>query len=231
MKQLIIGLFMISGMGMLQVQAQAHLDNFPLGAAEIVAYPFGMEYPVKLGTVTEQGDIQFDFPEEITNGIPPETVEMFRPDLSVLFFFSCDDPSVLDADSMYALPMDPIAMVTADERYAGVLFPLSHEDILPWLEDQYYMEPVKGSFVKLIYTDADHHIAGTCHGTRELSTGVLKSEYTFDVELKKGFNFINYEILEIHKTDPNETSSIPSKVKITSTQDSIPDVQWKAKYF
>jgi hypothetical protein len=63
-----------------------------------------------------------------------------------------------------------------------------------------------------------------------LSTENVELANNFNLKLKKGFNLIQYKVDEIHKTEPNETSSIPTKIQITNPLDDK-EIKWMVKYF
>ena len=54
--------------------------------------------------------------------------------------------------------------------------------------------------------------------------------YNYNLNLKAGFNFIEYKIESIYKTDPNIMASFPDKVSITNVEE-VPNCKWIAKYF
>jgi hypothetical protein len=92
------------------------------------------------------------------------------------------------------------------------------------------MEPVKASFFEILYIDHDLSLTTSCTTTLNLSKENVESLNVFNLKLKKGFNLIQYKIDEIHKTDPNETSSIPVKIQITNPLDDK-EIKWMVKYF
>jgi hypothetical protein len=62
-----------------------------------------------------------------------------------------------------------------------------------------------------------------------LENGIAELSYEYDLELKKGFNRVEYSIEDIHVTDPEIMASFPSKVRISnmSHQDKM---KWMAEY-
>ena len=54
--------------------------------------------------------------------------------------------------------------------------------------------------------------------------------YNYNLNLKAGFNFIEYKIESIYKTDPNIMASFPDKVRVTDVK-GIPNCRWIGKYF
>ncbi len=219
-------------------QSGGKLENYPLDEVNMVVFPFGMEYPVKIGTVSVSGEIIFQMPSKIEVPIPPDDVYM--SDITNSLFFKCDDG--LGNEDLKVLNAGKIALLTKDNRYAGILFAVSNETLAPWVEDSLSNKPVESSFFELIYVETieDFILYVECYSTLYLeSEEVLESKYVYDINLLNGFNFIEYKIESIieyqHKGlyDPSiiETTAIPSAVSITSTQINAPEIKWIPKYF
>lgn len=212
-------------------QSGGTLENYPLDEVDIVVFPFGMEYPIKIGNVSDSGELFFEIPSKIEAKIPSDVQNNFLSDLSNSLFFNCDDG--LGLDDLRVLNVGTIALWTKDNRYAGVLFAVSTEEIIPWLEDRYYMEPIEASFYNIIYMDSDQDLSYgmDCISTINLESGNIESSYSYDLSFKNGFNFVEYKIESIYKTNPKETASFPNKVTITSSPNTMSNIKWIAKYF
>ena len=108
---------------------------------------------------------------------------------------------------------------------------VSDEGLRPWMEDPGYINAVKGSFYEVMYVEEDVAINMTCVSSVYVDENQqVESHYRFDVELKKGFNWVEYAIEEIHETDPNVRASFPSKVTVSNMKDSS-KVLWIGSYF
>lgn len=196
-----------------------------------MAFPYGMKYPIKIGSVSDSGDLFFEIPSKIEIEIPTEEKELYFSDSSNFLFFKCDEG--LGLDDIKVINISTIALFTKENRYAGIIFPVSDKGLIPWLEDRYYMEPIEASFYNLIFMESEQDISyGTeCISTFNLEAGNVEASYSFDLFLKNGFNIVEYKIESIYKTNPKETSSIPNKVLITSFQNNLSQIKWIAKYF
>lgn len=212
-------------------QSGGKLENYPLDEVNIVVFPFGMDYPIKIGTVSDLGELFFEIPSKIEANIPTDVKENYFSDLSSSLFFKCNEG--LDLNDVKVLNVGIIALWTKDDRYAGVLFPVSNEEIIPWLEDRFYMEPIEASFYNLILLGSEQDLSyGTeCISTINLESGNVEASYSYDLLFKNGFNIVEYKIESIHKSNTKETSSIPNKVQISSFQNNISQIKWIAKYF
>lgn len=216
-----------------QSQTQPKTDNYPLGDLEVnlMVIPFGMEHPIKIGTISKMGDIQFDFPTELP-AISKETEENFMHDVAYTLFDVCDNGSdmVSEADSIKSVHTGALSLWTSDDRYVGVIFTVSDETLVPWVEDPAYMEPVMGSYYELIYVEKPFQYEGECIQTKMLDDGDATVKYSYNLNLKSGFNFVEYKIESIHKTDPNVMASFPDKINVSSVE-GIPNCKWIGTYF
>ncbi|HUH27301.1 hypothetical protein [Gelidibacter sp.] len=232
MSFLIIGLFFIT-LGFSQDQPK--LEDYALANTDVsvVVFPFGMEHPVTIGTMTKSGEINFKFPKNLPD-ISKETEENFMQDLIHTVFNVCDEGEsmISDKENRSSFEAGVLSLTTADNPYAGVIIAVSDETLLPWIQDPGYEEPVFGSYFELIYVSSAFKYEGECVQTRSSMSDDpdMGIAYTFNLNLQAGFNFIEYKIENIHKTDPDVMASFPDKVSITSVED-IPDCKWIGKYF
>lgn len=229
--KLIILFLFISGYS----HSQAKLDDYNLGNLDfnIIIFPFGMENPIKIGKVTKTGDINFDFPKELPKLLKDDK-ESESSKLWYTLFSQCDNAQdmVSEKDNIFSFDTGALSLSTNDNPYAGVVTMVSDENLMPWIEDPSYMEPVFDSYFELIYVAKPYQYKGNCDTSRMMDEGEedVKIDYTYNLNLKAGFNFIEYKIENIHKTDPNVMASFPDKVSITSVE-GIPNCKWVGKYF
>ncbi|TFG78475.1 MAG: hypothetical protein E4H26_02310 [Flavobacteriales bacterium] len=220
-------------------QAVSLLNDYTLGEVSVVVFPFGMEYPVKIGRVSDSGELFLQTPSKLEIDIPADIKEMSMTDLNSSIYFKCDDPlGMSDVKVIYA---GPIALWTKDDQYAGVLMPVSDEALVPWVEDPMSNEPIKASFFQLVYVETDIELVydATCKSTLNTGSGDLVSDYLLDLSLVNGFNWIEYDLESLisyqHEGfyDPNtmETSVLPNRVNITSVRPDSAKMKWVAKYF
>jgi hypothetical protein len=214
-------------------QTQPKLDNYQFGSLDVnvMVMPFGMEKAIKIGTMTKSGDINFDFPKELKN-ISNDDKESESSKLWYTLFSQCDNGSeiVLEKNNIFSFDTGALSIWTSDNRYVGVIFTVSDENLMPWVEDPAYMEPILGSYFELIYVAKPFQYKSSCIETRMLDNGDAKITYNYNLNLKAGFNFIEYKIESIYKTDPNIMASFPDKVSVTNVE-GIPNCKWMGKYF
>lgn len=216
-------------------QSQPKIKDYPLGGLDVnvMVLPMGMDNPIKIGTMSSLGDIHFDFPKELP-GISEEIKKGESSKLWFTIFSQCDNGSkmVAEKDNIFSFDSGVLSLWTADNNYAGVIFTVSDEKLLSWIEDPAYSEPIIASYFELIYVAKAFNYNGNCTTTRMMDEGEddAKIAYTYNLNLKAGFNFIEYKIESIHKTDPNMMASFPDKVLVTSVE-GIPNCKWLGKYF
>ena len=216
-------------------QTQPKLDKYPLGSldVDIMVVPFGIENPIKIGTMSKSGTIELNFPKELPK-IPKEERESESSKLWYTVFTQCDYASdmVAEKDNIFSFGTGALSLWTKDNPFVGVIFSVSDENLLPWIEDPAYNEPVLGSYFKLIYVEKAFQYQGNCTTGRMMEEGEedAKIDYTYNLNLKAGFNFLEYKIESIRKTDPNIMASFPVKVTVTSVIE-IPNCKWIGKYF
>ncbi|MBA6153170.1 hypothetical protein [Gelidibacter maritimus] len=216
-------------------QSQPKLEDYALANSDVnvVVFPFGMDNPVKIGTVSKSGHINFEFPTELPK-ISKETQENFMNDLAYTLFDVCDDGKdmISDKDNRPSFEAGMLSLATTDHPYAGVITAISDEALMPWITDPGYEEPVLGSYFELIYVTSIFHYEGECVQTRSSMSDDPDMEitYSFNLNLKTGFNFIEYKIENIHETDPEMMASFPDVISVTSVE-GIPNCKWIGKYF
>lgn len=214
-------------------QTQPKIDKYQLGIADVnvVLFPFGMENPISIGSISKDGIINFNFPTEIPK-ILKEVKEAESSKLWYTLFSQCNNGSemVAEKDNIFSFETGALSLSSKDNLYLGVVFIVSNENLMPWLEDSDYMEPVLESYFELIYVAKPFQYKGNCITTRMLDNGDAQITYNYNLNLKEGFNFIEYKIESIYKTDPNVMASFPDKVAISNVE-GIPNCKWIGKYF
>ena len=216
-------------------QNQPKLDNYPFESLEVnvITFPFGMDDPIKIGTMSTSGEIHFEFPKALPK-ISKETEENFMRDFRYTIFNECDNSREMVSDNENGPSFNAgiLSLSTNDNPYVGVIRAVSDGALMPWIEDPGYEEPVLGSYFELIYVASDFQYEGECAQTRSSMSDDpdMEISYSFNLNLKAGFNFVEYKIESIYKTDPDLMASFPDKISVTSV-DGIPNCKWVGKYF
>ena len=155
-------------------QPQPKIDNYPLGSLEVavIVMPFGMDTPIKIGTISKAGIIEFNFPKELPE-LPKEEKESESSKLWYTVFSKCDNGSdmVAEKDNIFSFATKALSLWTNEKNYVGVVLPVSDENLLPWIEDSSYEEPILGSYFELIFVASPFQYKGSCTETRMLEDG------------------------------------------------------------
>lgn len=192
---------------------------FNSGSYDVVVFPFGMDYPLKIGVVDEKGLVKIDLQSLKIEEIPDDVKELYLSRVAENFFSACDEPESLQIPEKIKALKSGSPFLMQNNEQAGALFLVSDKKLKPWVEDRYYNEPIVASFFEILYVDQDVEINNKCKTTYNLESGNVEAINHFNLKLKKGFNLVQYKIEEIHKTDPEETSSIPVKIQVLNAEE------------
>lgn len=216
-------------------QSQPKLENYPFEDLDVnvVLFSFGMDNPIKIGTISKKGEIHFDFPKELPKVIKV-TEENFMNDVAYTVFNVCNnwDTMLSEEENGPSFKAGWLSLETSDNPYAAVIFAVSDEALIPWMDSPAYEQPNLASYFELIYVADAFQYKGECIQTVMSMSDDPDTEvaYSFNLSLKAGFNFIEYRIENIHKTDPEVMASFPDKVAVISVE-GIPSCKWVGKYF
>lgn len=207
-----------------------HVENFPFETMDLVTYPLGMKEPIGIGEIKKGGALHFELPK--TLHVPEEQLGSITTDLATLFLSNCSSyvEELNMAEDVNGFKVEQIGLETKEGRYAGVLFVVSSEDMIPWLEDPMYMEPVLGSYYQLVFISKPLDFIKECDYPIDSGNGEVPVHYSYNLQLGQGYQFIRYTLKSIHKTDPNIRASFPDKVEVTTVKE-LPKSLWIGKYF
>src|SRR5690606_7340980 len=101
-----------------------------------------MENPIKIGAMSKEGFINFDFPKALPE-ISDEIKESESSKLWYTLFSQCDNGTemVAEKDNIFSFDSGVLSLWTTNNNYVGVVFAVSDENLMPCVEDPAYMEP------------------------------------------------------------------------------------------
>jgi len=206
------------------------LENHISKTVDLVLFATGMDNPLKLGTVDAQGMLSVNLEEIQIPELTDEVKDMYFTELRNVFRFGCGGRDDFGKQgNITALRGGNIALLT-DNEWAGSLFLVSDPALKPWLEDEGYNSAVRAIFWEIVYVEKDVHLDLNCTNETNLESGSVEASYTYSLDLKKGFNWVEYSIEQVYDTNPEARASFPSRVKISNLKD--PEkMQWLANYF
>ena len=222
-------------------QTNPIVENYPLKAMDLVLFTFGMDHPVNIGTVANSGELNISLPNNL-NSIPEEAKENFLSDTAFVMFSKCDysNDILSESENIKAAGGGYISLSSKDNPYSGLIFMVTNEDLVPWLEDTYSNNAVVGSYFELVYLIADFSYQGQC--SRKVSNtenDIIETVYTYDLKLNPGYNFIEYKIESVleHAVPSMYEEGVfdnlmkPRTITVSSTQAVPPTTKWIGKYF
>jgi hypothetical protein len=207
------------------------IENHENSQMELVLMLFGMEKPISIGTVDKKAQFTASLDNISTDQISEEDIAMYIGELYFSFYFECKDREVFGENFDKPAARQDYVRLTKNGEWAGTVFLVSDDRLRPWLEDPGYNNAITGSFYEVMYVEEDLSLEMTCTSSVYADdTTEVETEYSFDIELKKGFNWVEYTILEVYETDPNIRASFPSKVAISNLKDPA-KMLWIGKYY
>jgi hypothetical protein len=156
---------------------------------------------------------------------------MYVGELNYNFFFSCNERLAFGENFDKPAARQDYVRLIKNGEWAGTVFLVSDERLRAWIEDSGYNNAIKGSIYEVIYVEDDISLQMTCTSSVYADDDTeVETEYSFDLELKKGFNWLEYSIIEVYETDPDIRASFPSKVAIRNLKDPS-KMLWIGKYY
>lgn len=240
MKKSLLLILLLSFEGII-AQTQSKVDNYPLKASDLVLFSFGMDNPLSIGTISDSGELDFKFPENL-NFITDEMKSNFMSDTAFTLFSKCDNSYdiLTEEENSKAVNAGYISLSTKENPYSGLLFIVTDEKLVPWLEAYGDINAVLGSYFELVYMESDFNYQGECISTvTYIENDPVETVYTYNLQLKAGFNFIEYKIESVkeHKVPSMYEEGVfdniikPSTIKVLSTQSVPQNTKWIGKYF
>jgi hypothetical protein len=240
MKKSLLLILLLSFEGII-AQTQSKVDNYPLKASDLVLFSFGMDNPLSIGTISDSGELDFKFPENL-NFITEEMKSNFMSDTASTLFSKCDNSYdiLTEEENSKAVNAGYISLSTKENPYSGLLFMVTDEKLVPWLEAYGDINAVLGSYFELVYMESDFNYQGECISTvTYIENDPVETVYTYNLQLKAGFNFIEYKIESVkeHKVPSMYEEGVfdniikPSTIKVLSTQSVPQNTKWIGKYF
>ena len=203
------------------------LQNMP--EMDIVLWPLGLDSAVTIGKLTTNGTLEFNFSEKEAFQSANAEKQMVVDDFKHALRFNCIGQDEPEYPNVMATNISSISL-WYKERFVGVLFPVTDEALMHWLEDEAYNNPVKGKFYDVVYVAEATTFKTECATTLQFSEEKVNASYDYQLELEAGLNFIAYTIEDIHKMNSKVTSNKPSKVVVKNVK-AEDGIKWIAKYF
>lgn len=230
--KLALTLLFLSALTFLQAQQiENTLTDYNMKEADVVIFSFGMDNPIKIGQVDQSGKLSVNLSEVKLPEISEANKSIFMSELMYAFSVSCGGRGDFGDKAEVPAAQGGYIALWANNEWSASIFPVSDEALQPWLEDEGYNNAIEAIFYGIIYIEEETSLNFSCKNAAYANdVNEIEINYTFNIDLKKGFNWVQYTIEEVYETDPNIRASFPTKIKISNLQD--PDqMNWIPKYF
>lgn len=211
-------------------QLTGSVKNHGKSEMDLVLMLFGMDHPVSIGRVDNTGVFTANLADLKIDHIPEDFKSMSIGPLYFNFYFNCNPADFGENAEKPAARQDFVRMTQGGE-WAGTVFLVSDESLMPWLEDSGYNNAVPGSFYEIMYVKEAVNLKMSCVSSVYVDESTeVDAEYKYDIQLKAGFNWVEYVIEEVYETNPEIRASFPSKVTITNLKDPA-SMHWIGVYY
>jgi hypothetical protein len=206
------------------------IEGHNKGEMDIVLTMFGFEKLVKIGTLRASGDFEIDLSTDPTGMLTSEDREFYIDRLVYGFQYVCGNPDDFpEGEPKIARDAGFIAL-WSNNQWSGTLFPVTDEKLRLWMEDNGYNDAVEASFYKVLLVTEDVELQKKCNNFDFYNDKDVEVSIEYDIRLKKGLNFVEYQLQSVYKTDPEIRAAFPDKIKITNPAEN-PPIIWMANYF
>lgn len=204
--------------------------NHTKGDMDVVLTLFGMDKPVKIGTLDANGNLKIDFSSNPAENLSEDEAGFFIDRLVYGFEYVCGNPDDFPEGEPKIARSAGFIALWANDQWSGTLFPVTNEKLKFWLEDNGYNDAVEASYYRVLLVTEDVNLSKKCNNSDFYEGENVEVNIEYDIRLKKGLNMVEYQIQSVFKTDPEIRASFPDKVKITNHTDN-PPIIWLANYF
>jgi hypothetical protein len=220
MKKVLFTMFLLSYLAGNSQEIAGKVENHRKSKMDITIMAFGADNPIVVGKVDEKANFSVNLDMATVSESQGSDENMGL--LYWSFYFKCMDSNKFEAYKEMGAMRDDYLRLVYKNDWAGTLFLVSDPTLIPWLEDGGYNNAVVGSFYEVLYVREDITLDFTCENQIPADENTTADvAYVFDIELKKGFNWIQYDIEEVYETNPDIRASFPSKVRIRNMQDPL----------
>lgn len=215
------------------LKSNLKIENYSYGELVLKVVPFGLGKEINIGKILKDGTIQFNWPKIDLKTIESSSVFMQNIKSSLLGMSYCEDDQIEKNTKECQVVDTQYIYLYQNNKQVGVLFPATEKEIINNEPANIYSQLVKGSSLTWFYSD------GTCNFKAECSEKMeWEGKYNFvakksyDIQLKKGWNLVEQELLEIEEfKDELGTGYMEKKVSKKSIGDIPKNIKWHIKVF
>ena len=215
------------------IDAPLKVENYTYGELDLMVVPFGLGKEINIGKILKDGTIQFDWPEINTNNIESSTIFMEPIKTALLGMNYCEEGQIEENSENCKIVNTQYIYLYKNKKQVGVLFPATDRALLDNEPANIYSNLTLGSSLSWFYSDGDCNFKAKCEEKLEWEGKYnFERENAYDIQLKKGWNIVEYTLDEIEEfKDENGTGKMEKKVHM-KTLDKIPEnIKWHIKTF
>ena len=207
------------------------IEGYSKGELEIKVTPFGLENPIQVGEITADGNIHFNWDNDITSIKDPEFfMSSIKNTLGMTF---CNDKAV-EQDNKEAKSVDTNGLfLYKNGQQVGALLPATQKEMEDNKGANRSTSLVLGSSISWFYSDSDVIFNGKCGVNFQQENVYDFSEVTsYTIDFKKGWNMVLNTLVEKEdwKNDA-EIGSLPKTMTKASIAEIPNTINWYLNYW
>ena len=217
----------------LAIDVPPKVENYTYGELDLMVVPFGLGKEISIGKVLKDGTIQFDWPDINTNNIESSTVFMVPVKTALLGMNYCEDNQIEENSENCSAISTQYIYLYKNKKQVGVLSPTTDRALLDNEPANIYSNLTMGSSLLWFYSDGDCNYKAKCKEKLEWEGKYnFDRENTYYIHLKKGWNIVQYTLVEIEEfKDENGTGKMEKKVNKKTINQIPKDINWYIKTF
>ena len=216
-------------------EASIHLpkvENYTHGLVEIKVLISGLNDPISIGKITEDGTIHFAFPETFLKSSKEHLFDSAQNISSALGMFVCHDKEITEeTKTTTAIEVKDLLLYKYGQR-VGALLSASNKVML---ENEFTL----GSKLLLVLSSDTGVFRASCtvyendvSGNGTLEKTNIKNTTSYDIRLKKGWNMVEQKLLKTKTLEDNRGTYKRRLIEQKSSVNKIPTtINWYIKYW
>ncbi|PRX44481.1 hypothetical protein [Salegentibacter salegens] len=239
MKALTISLFtcfLFSFNAISQNTIEANVENWEYGTAKIGVLDFISGSTQKFGSIDKNGnlsiELQPNFLQKMKEQMEKEqekSPEGWKASLkTVSKTFSCfsGDLTYKNGDTNLSSLPKQLVVFKNEKEILGILMPASNKAIADFFFSNSEENSTTGKYLEWTYLDEPATVKGTCNTTTftQAENESFKAAKTYSLDLKKGWNLIEYHITEVFEDSTGQI--YPKTTEIQLIKNIPSEINW-----
>lgn len=219
-----------------QEKVTGSINNWHEGEAKIMFIDMFSGYTREFGTIDANGNLEIPLQENFLS-LVKEAMEKEQKKASenrvislkdLQGTYSCDVGDLEyenPGTKLSSLPQHLMVVpVGGEKRILGILSPASDPAIAQWIASNKRESTKQGKYMEWVFLEEEARVNGECYSHTFTNDDVIQEDYQYDLDLKKGWNLVQYEIQEIFEDSQGKT--YPKRIEVTTITEVPEDVEW-----